>query len=325
MGFDERTALDRSVTPTSFVDHVCAAVESTWHAAPIALPTIPLGWSTAAAQRDGPALRLIQLCCQAAGGASEPAVPVAAAWHFLHCAAHWLDDVEEGAATAPYPPAQLINWSTAFLFAAQLTLLRAAPQLLSPGQALALSQAFATTGLHLSAVQEWELAASMQILPLDRCWQITCAKGGEPFALACQAGAMLGTDDPDVVAAYAAYGRHLGALVQISDDVRAIWQPRDRNDLLTLEHTLPVAYGHQVTSPSDQVQWSDLLHRAAEDPGALIDLQQRLAETGALHYAGLRAAEQNQLAQTALSTHDASPGMHQELLQLLNGVSSAVV
>lgn len=313
------------MTRSSFADRVCTAVESTWHAADVELPATPLGWALAAARREESVLRLILLCCQASGGDDEQAVPVAAAWHVLRCAAHWLDDVEDGAPIAPYQPVQLINWSTAFLFAAQLILLRAAPHVLSSAQALTLSHAFATTGLHLSAIQEWELGAGPAVLPLDRCWQITCAKGGEPFALACQAGATLGTDDTTVIAAYADYGRHLGTLVQISDDVRAIWQPRSRNDLMTLGRTLPVAFAYQVTHMSDQAHWLDLLTRAAEDPDAVIELRNRLAEAGALHYASLRAAEQHQLAQAALSAHPTPSGVHQELLQLLAGVGSALV
>lgn len=313
------------MTRPSFTDRVCTAVESTWQAADIELPTAPLGWAVAAARREEAVLRLTLLCCQATGGDDEQAVPVAAAWHVLRCAAHWLDDVEDGAATAPYHAVQLINWSTAFLFAAQLILLRAAPHVLSPAQALTLSHAFATTGLNLSAIQEWEIGAEREVVSLDRCWQITCVKGGEPFALACQAGAALGTDDPTVITAYADYGRHLGTLIQISDDVRAIWQPRGRDDLMTLGRTLPVAFAYRVAREFDQAHWLDLVTRAAEDPDALIDLRYQLAEAGALHYASLHAAEQNQLAQAALSTHHAPSGVHQELLQLLARVGSALV
>nr|HID12613.1 hypothetical protein [Anaerolineae bacterium] len=296
------------VTPDDFLDSVCAAIEEVQRADGASLPSGLLRWVTDAA-RQSPFLRLPLLTCQATGGDPAQAIPVAAAWHLLHCAAALLDDVEDQALEPPLNPARAVNWATALTFAAQLLLLRSARRGLPAAQTLALSEAFNTASLRICAAQEADLAAGPEglvlseaegDLSLDDYWRIAGAKGGEPLALACRAGAMLGAQPQTEVDIYATFGYHLGILVQLGDDFRALWTPRGRGDLTTAGRTLPVVYALTVASPDARARLHSLLRRAPDDPAASAELQTRLSDLGALHYLTLQAGRQHHLAREAL-------------------------
>jgi len=327
------------MTPDAFLDSVCAAIEETWQAECASLPAASLRWATDAA-RHSPFLRLPLFCCQATGGDPAHAIPVTAAWHLLHCAAHLLDDVEDQAIEPPLDPARVVNWATALTFAAQLLLPRSTRWGLPAACVLALSEAFNAASLHICAAQDADLAAGPEgDLSLDDYWRIASAKGGEPLALACRAGAMLGTQPQAEIDIYATFGYHLGVLVQLGDDFRALWTPRGRGDLTTAGRTLPVVYVLTVTSPETRACLHSLLHRAPDDPAALRELQAALADPstglwrvqssrsghrlGALHYLTLQAGKQHHLAREALLSARPTVAQH-ELLSLLEAAFPAV-
>jgi geranylgeranyl diphosphate synthase type I len=308
----------------AFLSSVCVAIEETWHVECASLPAALLRWVTDAACHS-PFLRLPLLTCEATGGDPAHAIPVAAAWHLLHCAAHLLDDVEDQAVEPPLDPARVVNWATALTFTAQLLLLRPARWGLPAGRALALSTAFNAASLRICAAQDADLAAGPEgDLSLDDYWRIAASKGGEPLSLACRAGAMLGTQPQTQVDIYATFGYHLGVLVQLGDDLRALWTPRGRGDLTTAGRALPVVYALSVASPEARAHLRSLLHRAPDDPAVLHELQAALADQGALHYLTLQAGKQHHLAREALLS-PARPAVAQhELLRLLDAAFPAV-
>lgn len=313
------------MTPDAFLDSVCAAIEEAWRADSDSPPSALLRWATDAARQSPQFLRLPLLTCEATGGDPAHAVPIAAAWHLLHCAAHLLDDVEDQALEPPLDPARVINWATALTFAAQLPLLHPARWGLPAARVLALSQAFNAASLRICAAQDTDLAAGPKgNLSPDDYWRIAGTKGGEPLALACRAGAMLGTQPQTEVDIYATFGYHLGVLVQLGDDLHALWTPRGRGDLITAGRTLPVVYALTVASSEVRTLLLSLLRRAPDDPVALGELQSVLADLGVLHYLTLQAGKHHHLAREALLSA-ARPAVAQyELLKLLDAVFPAV-
>jgi len=312
------------VTPDVFLRGVCATIEEAWRADGASLPSALLRWATDAA-RLSPFLRLPLLTCEATGGDPAYAIPVAAAWHLLHCAAALLDDVEDQALEVPLDPARVVNWATALTFAAQLLLRRPARWGLPAALALALSEAFNSASLRVCAAQDADLVAGPEgDLSLDDYWRIAGAKGGEPLALACRAGAMLGTRPQTEVDIYATFGYHLGVLVQLGDDLHALWAPRGRGDLTTAGRTLPVVYALTVALPDARVRLHSLLRRAPDDPAALCELQAALANQGALHYVTLQAGKQHHLAREALLSAARPAVAQHELIKLLDAAFPAV-
>ncbi|MEA3397129.1 MAG: polyprenyl synthetase family protein [Chloroflexota bacterium] len=313
-----------AVTPDAFLDSVCASIEEAWRADGASPPSALLRWVTDAV-RQSPFLRLPLLCCQATGGDPAHAIPIAAAWHLLHCAAHLLDDVEDQSLEPPLDPARVVNWATALTFIAQLLLLRPARWELPTARVLTLSEIFNAASLRICAAQDTDLAAGQEgNLSLDDYWRIAVAKGGTPLALACRAGAMLGTQPQTEVDNYATFGYHLGVLVQLGDDLHALWTPRGRGDLITAGQTLPVVYTLTVASSEARTLLYSLLHRALDDPAALRELQTLLSSQGALHYLTLQAGKQHHLAREALLSAARPAVAQHELLKLLDAVFPAV-
>ena len=313
------------MTPDAFLDSVCAAIEEVWQTDGDSLPSALLCWVTDAARQSPQFLHLPLLTCEATGGDPAHAIPIAAAWHLLHCAAHLLDDVEDQALEPPLDPARVVNWATTLTFAAQLLLLRSARWGVSTDRVLALSQTFNAASLCICAAQDADLAAGQEgNLSLDDYWRIAGAKGGAPLALACRAGAMLGTQPQTEVDIYATFGYHLGVLMQLGDDLHALWTPRGRGDLSTAERTLPVVYALTVASSEARTLLHLLLHRAPDDPAALRELQSVLADLGALHYLTLQAGKQHHLAREALLSAARPVVAQYELLKLLDVIFPAV-
>lgn len=297
-----------------------------------------LGWVNDHASTQ-PALRLPLLSCEAAGGDPIRAIPVSAAWHLLHCAAHLLDDVVDEAPLS-LETGQAVNAAVTLIFLAQVSLTTLCTTIVSCAsesaveaeRVVALVHTFNTATARMAEGQGADLAWDEETATLDDYWRVAGAKTGEFFALACRAGAMLGTDDQTEIDLYATFGYHLGMLVQLGDDLQALWRPRGRDDLITASRTLPVVYALTVAPPETRTHLRALLRRALEDPVALRELQAHLADhplaegepMGALHYLTLQACWQHHLARKALlSSTQPTVGQH-ELIQLLDSAFPAV-
>jgi len=310
------------LTPDVFLHSVCAAIEKVGQADGASLPSALLRWVTDAA-RQSPFLRLSPLTCEATSGDPAHAVPVAAAWHLLHCAAHLLDDVADEACHS-LEPAQAVNAAVTLIFLAQVSLTNLRQSQVEPERIVALVATFNAATTRMALGQAADLSWDEDAATLDDYWRVAGAKTGEFVGLACRAGAMLGTQPQTEVDIYATFGYHLGLLVQLGDDFRALWTPRGRGDLTTAGRTLPVVYVLTVASSEARTLLHSLLHRALDNPAALRELQALLADQGALHYLTLQAGKQHRLAREALLS-SARPAVAQhELLQLLDAAFPAV-
>lgn len=338
------------MTSEAQFESISAAIQDAAQTTEAVLPPELMQWVIGGVRRAPHVLRLPILTCEAAEGDPAQAAPVAAAWHLLYCAAHLLDDVEDGATERPADAHRMTNWGTALIFVAQRLLVRAARWGLPAGRVLALVDAFATSSLHICIGQDADLAVLPgAILDLPAYWRVVSAKAGEPFALACRAGALLGAQPEREIDIYSRYGYHLGILMQLGDDLRAVWQPRNRADLNTAGRTLPVVYAYAAAAPAEQVALQGLLRRAPDDPAALRALQAALvatrstAESGAavrpagtaieglpepamsaVHYLALHAVRRRDLArEVLLSLLRPSTAQH-ELLELLDKIFPAL-
>jgi geranylgeranyl pyrophosphate synthase len=67
-------------------------------------------------------------------------------------------------------------------------------------------------------------------------------KSGSAGALLAKAGAVLATEDPRTIEAYAAFGSCFGTAKQLMDDVWDIWGEDPSRDLLNGKRTLPIVH-----------------------------------------------------------------------------------
>ena len=290
-----------------------------------------LRWVSNCARAQPASLRLPLLTCEATGGDTAHTIPVAAAWQLLHCAAHLLDDVADEACPS-LEPAQAVNAAVTLIFLAQVSLTTLRQSHIKPERVVALVAAFNTATARMALGQAADLAWDEQTATLDDYWRVAGAKTGEFFALACRAGAMLGKQPQAEVDIYATFGYHLGVLVQLGDDFRALWTPRGRGDLTTAGRTLPVVYALTVAPSETRTRLHTLLRCIPDDPVALCELQAALADPstgsgqalGALHYLTVQAGRQHHLAREALLSLARPAVAQHELSRLLDAAFPAV-
>lgn len=276
-----------------------------------------LAWAKHAARTHPGYLRLPFLTCQAAGGDPTEAIPVAAAWHLFYCAAHLVDDVADHAAL-PLPPSQTINAAFGLTFLAQLSLATLGSNQAHAERVLKLMDLFNHAAVRVVEGQARDLAWDQQKATIDDYWHMVGDKTAEWFALACRAGALCGAQ-PDGIDIYGTFGYHLGVLIQLNDDLNALWQPRGPGDLTTIDRTLAVVYGLTVAPPPTHQRLLDLLPLAAVDT-ALEELRSLLDDLGAVHYLTLQAGYQYMLARDPILSLARPDPAHLELLTILDSV-----
>jgi geranylgeranyl diphosphate synthase type I len=89
------------------------------------------------------------------------------------------------------------------------------------------------------------------------------------IAASVEAGAVLATDDEDVIAAYRRFGWDLGIAFQLNDDLLGIWGDeavtgKQASDLARHKKTLPVIYAVEHAAPKDRARLLELI--AAPSP-----------------------------------------------------------
>jgi geranylgeranyl diphosphate synthase, type I len=209
---------------------------------------IPAGWPDLAGALgglvegpSGPRPLLPLAACAAVGGEAREAVPVAAAWEVAFVAGGILDDLQDQDRAAMWSilgEARAFNFSAAlFAFAPKLLIEAPWPDV----RVLALCRSFHEETVQLFAGQDRDLRGETRTL--DDYWLTIGTKTANAFAWACGAGALCGSDDPELVRSCRTYGYHLGLALQVFDDFQGLWEPVGTSDLANGKVTLPLLYG----------------------------------------------------------------------------------
>lgn len=191
-----------------------------------------------------PFVLLPSICCQACGGPAERTIGVSLAWFLLQVSANLLDKVEDhelaSIQSVPGDAGIITNLTTGMILVTQWILNHLELDYVDGGTAWDIQRAFHETTLSVCSGQHLELSANA--LDLSTCWQIAEAKSGAAFALACYAGSRLATSRSDVLDAFFAFGRELGTIVQIDDDLEDLVNIGEDYSSWYMKKTLVNAY-----------------------------------------------------------------------------------
>ncbi len=213
--------------------------------------------------------------------------------------------------------------ATGLLFAGQRALTRLPHYGVSPQRALAIIADFNATALRACAGQHADLASDR--LSLEACRQALALRAGEPFALACRAGAALATHDPPLIALCHEFGYNLGVLWQLADDFEDLWNPHGPSDLALGRRTLPVVYALTVIEPSERDRLETLLQRAAAGDGQAEEAgRQVVTALGAPLYVVAQARLHRGRAEAALRQLSGPPAVQARLGALLDQAMPAL-
>jgi geranylgeranyl pyrophosphate synthase len=229
------------------------------------------------------------LCCQAAGGQPEWADPVAAAWLLFYAAAHIMDSLEDqdppDAWWAEGGPPVALNAFTGLFFSATLAL-----QELS-GSAVPMRTARETARQMLQSLMQMCSGQFADVTSppcsLEEYWRIAAAKSGTFFGLACRAGARLATSRRTRLDWYEQFGRDLGLVIQVLDDLgdlRDLMTPGRTADAQKLKRSLPAIYIREVCTAPVQEHFEQLAAAAPENPDAARELGDLFEANGGVLY-----------------------------------------
>lgn len=267
-------------------------------------------------------LTLPALCCQALGGDALDVLELNIAWSLLYAAFYLLDKVEDSEdiplLNEIIGSGEVTNVATGLIFCAELTLAK-----------LALDQKFdlATMAFLLASFNRMALrTCSGQHLDLSlkepdiiAVWKSVSAKSGDFFALACLTGASLKTKDQNILDAFETFGRHLGVLIQIANDIEGMWGIDGKSsDIARGKVTLPVAYALHVLAADKKVTLKHLF--LSSEGFAEAEARRMIIECGALIYLLLEAEKHRRQAKIALQNLNLQPLFKEGLEDILGRI-----
>jgi geranylgeranyl pyrophosphate synthase len=233
---------------------------------------------------------LPRLCCQAAGGEPKWALDIAAAWYLFYIAADIMDDVEDRDVPdswwAELGPGAAINAASGLFFSASAVLQNLYLQKEIAQQAAAeIARYFHSSFLVMCSGQHRDLLIKSP--GLEEYWETALAKSGTFFGLACWSGARLATGDLNRLEGFEGYGLHLGALIQIMDDLEDL-HALESSNLAGLRipnyHSLPVVYSLEVLPPVQKTRLQVCLKDASHNLQAVGEAWQLIEQSGAAVY-----------------------------------------
>jgi geranylgeranyl diphosphate synthase, type I len=272
------------------------------------------------------AIQVPLLVHTAVAGDERPALPVAAACTFLGLGADLYDSILDH----ELPPfwhtrdSAEVNLTATTLMATlpQLTIAHLQKQGTPPVRLWALAHLFADT-LHTMIAGEYEdlLFPNLENVSLEDSRAMVERKSGSAHALFARAGAVLATEDPFTIEAYANFGLCFGIAKQLINDVWGIWSEEASQDLLNGKRTLPIVYALSTLRGEQCKRLRKLLVTARESAEHHDEVRALLAAAGSVGYTALIVWLYQQQARNHLLAASPQGPAGEELHMLLDQAS----
>ena len=255
------------------------------------------GSGASAGKRMRPVLGL--LAYASITGEHQRALPGAAAVELGHNFSLVHDDIEDGDVERRHRPTlwtihgipQAINTGDTLFSLSRIALHRLTDLGFPDRTVLRLMRLYDQTCLALCEGQYLDIAmsASDDLMSVDLYFDMIGRKTAALIAASIEAGAVLATEDDEVIARYRAFGWALGLAFQLNDDLLGIWGPeqttgKEASDVLHRKKTLPVIYAWEHAGPEDRERLASL--SAIPDPtdDEVTEIIAILERTGARDY-----------------------------------------
>jgi geranylgeranyl diphosphate synthase, type I len=255
------------------------------------------GSGASAGKRMRPVLGL--LAYASITGEHQRALPGAAAVELGHNFSLVHDDIEDGDVERRHRPTlwtihgipQAINTGDTLFSLSRIALHRLTDLGFSDRTVLRLMRLYDETCLALCEGQYLDIAMSTsdELMSVDLYFDMIGRKTAALIAASIEAGAVLATEDDEVIARYRAFGWALGLAFQLNDDLLGIWGPeqttgKEASDVLHRKKTLPVIYAWEHAGPEDRARLA-ALYAVADPTGPEVDeIVAILERSGAREY-----------------------------------------
>jgi geranylgeranyl diphosphate synthase type I len=147
------------------------------------------------------------------------------------------------------------------------------------------------------------------------------------IAASIEAGAVLATDDEEIIRRYRAFGWDLGIAFQLNDDLLGIWGPerstgKEPTDVPRKKKTLPVIYAFEHASAADRARLSELYANGRLQPDHVGEIVAILERAGARDYTRDQAGLHRD---RALASLDAAGTIEREPRERLQEIIRTVI
>ncbi len=272
-------------------------------------------------------------------GDHRPALPGAAAVELGHNFSLVHDDIEDRDAErrhratlwTVFGVAQAINTGDTLFTLSRMALHRLTDLGFSDTKVLALMRLYDETCLALCEGQFMDIwsAEHDDRLSVDFYFDMIGRKTAALIAASVQAGALLATDDQQIIDAYRAFGWSLGMAFQLNDDLLGIWGDeqttgKEPSDLAKHKKTLPLIYALEHSSSADTARLREIISAPEPVDGQIAEARAILDRCGAREYTRRQArAERDKALQRLESAGVVSPDALERLRLIVVSAISA--
>ena len=157
-------------------------------------------------------------------------------------------------------------------------------------------------------------------MSVDAYFDMIGRKTAALIAASVQAGAMLATEDAEIIGAYRGFGYALGLAFQLNDDLLGIWGDeqatgKEPSDIAKRKKTMPVIYALERSSPVDRDRLLAIVSKKAPDGGEIEQARAILERSGARSYTRAQAQAHRDEALSLLESSGIVDGEAMERLQ----------
>jgi geranylgeranyl diphosphate synthase, type I len=232
-------------------------------------------------------------------GGYELALPGAAAVELGHNFSLVHDDIEDGDLERRHRPTlwalhgipQAVNTGDAMFALSRIALYRLTELGFPDSTVLRLMRLYDETCLRLCEGQYIDIWTSEHddAMSVDLYFDMIGRKTAALIAASIEAGAILATEDEEVIARYRGFGWALGLAFQLNDDLLGIWGAETTtgklpSDVVHKKKTLPVLYAFEHGSAADRARLAELYGLADADDRDVAEIVAILERCGARDY-----------------------------------------
>ena len=232
-------------------------------------------------------------------GDYRPALPGAAAVELGHNFSLVHDDIEDGDRERHHRPTvwtlhgvpQAINTGDMLFSLSRLALHRLTDLGFSDAKVLRLMRLYDETCVALCEGQYIDIATSERddLMSVELYFDMIGRKTAALIAASIEAGALLATDDDEVIARYRGFGWALGLAFQLNDDLLGIWGAeqstgKEPSDIARRKKTLPVIYAFERAGPEDRERLRALYGNGGPTADDVTEIIAILERSGAREY-----------------------------------------
>jgi geranylgeranyl diphosphate synthase type I len=270
-------------------------------------------------------------------GEHARALPGAAAVELGHNFSLVHDDIEDGdverrhRATlwALHGIPQAINTGDLIFSLSRVALHRLTDLGFSDARVLRLMRLYDETCVQLCEGQYIDIATSASVEPMtvELYFDMIGRKTAALISASIEAGALLATDDEDVISGYRRFGWSLGLAFQLNDDLLGIWGEEHKTgkvptDVARHKKTLPVLYAFEHADASDRGRLAALYATAEPSEAEIGETVAILERTGGRDYT---RAEAQRHRDACLAELDALTVVEPAARERLRGIIVSVI